>query len=578
VTFVFQQNTPLLTIDTDIGAVGQAGFAGYDTTDGKYRVTGSGSDIWGAADSFHFHAIDLYNQYGVATVKVDSIGDTHTFAKAGLMLRGGLAPEDPHILLDVRPNGGIEFMQRSAVGANTQFIAGGSTTFPVWLRLIHAPQTVTPQNVTAQISNDGTNWQTIGSTASQCCWLAGLAVTSHDNSALAQGVFEFPQLDIDWPARDYEVSDTGQQGYAWRFNGRYTVVGGGADIWGTRDTYNYLPLGGPSGLVARVLSLENTNTYAKAGVRMDLTDGHNVILDVRPTGDIEFMARPSSGAAMQFIAGAVHTFPVWLKIVDSGGVVTGSMSSDGTAWTEVGSVTVGGAARLMTSLAVTSHDTSKYTTAVFDRVAGVDSSVSPPPPAPDIVVYANDVPAENIHGVFAKTSDSTSPGSIALTTPVGGAAQPNNPLASPADYVDVTFNANADVPYTIWIRVKAAANSKLSDSLWAQFSDAKLSGTLAYDIGGTSGLLVNLATDSTASSLHNWGWANGAYWLAQPATVSFNSAGPHTLRIQPREYGVMLDQIVLSPSRFFNAGAHCPNSCGGAPGPLSNDTTIVPKP
>src|SRR5205085_8559154 len=123
-------------------------------------------------------------------------------------------------------------------------------------------------------------------------------------------------------------------------------------------------------------------------------------------------------------------------------------------------------------------------------------------------------------------------------------------------------------PYTIWIRVKAAANSKLSDSLWAQFSDAKVSGTLVYGLGGASGLLVNLATDSTASSLHGWGWANGAYWLAQPATVSFNSAGPHTMRIQPREYGVMLDQIVLSPSRFFNAGAHCPNSCGAAPGPL----------
>jgi hypothetical protein len=51
------------------------------------------------------------------------------------------------------------------------------------------------------------------------------------------------------------------------------------------------------------------------------------------------------------------------------------------------------------------------------------------------------------------------------------------------------------------------------------------------------------------------------------ATVTFASAGTHTVRIQIREDGVQLDQIVLSPSRFFNA----------APGGVSNDTTIVSK-
>jgi hypothetical protein len=40
------------------------------------------------------------------------------------------------------------------------------------------------------------------------------------------------------------------------------------------------------------------------------------------------------------------------------------------------------------------------------------------------------------------------------------------------------------------------------------------------------------------------------------------------MRIQVREDGVMLDQIVLSPSTFMSA----------APGPVTNDTTIVPKP
>jgi hypothetical protein len=61
---------------------------------------------------------------------------------------------------------------------------------------------------------------------------------------------------------------------------------------------------------------------------------------------------------------------------------------------------------------------------------------------------------------------------------------------------------------------------------------------------------AHFARDSTASSLHDWGWVNGASWLSQPATVTFGSTGPHTLRVQIREDGVELDQIVLSPSRY----------------------------
>jgi hypothetical protein len=40
------------------------------------------------------------------------------------------------------------------------------------------------------------------------------------------------------------------------------------------------------------------------------------------------------------------------------------------------------------------------------------------------------------------------------------------------------------------------------------------------------------------------------------------------MRIQVREDGVEFDQIVLSPSTYLNA----------APGPVSGDSTIVPKP
>jgi hypothetical protein len=80
--------------------------------------------------------------------------------------------------------------------------------------------------------------------------------------------------------------------------------------------------------------------------------------------------------------------------------------------------------------------------------------------------------------------------------------------------------------------------------------------------------MVNLATDSTASSLNGWGWHNTAYWLSQTTTVTFPAGGTQTLRVQIREDGVQVDQIVLSPTTYLST----------APGPVTNDHTIVPKP
>jgi hypothetical protein len=103
--------------------------------------------------------------------------------------------------------------------------------------------------------------------------------------------------------------------------------------------------------------------------------------------------------------------------------------------------------------------------------------------------------------------------------------------------------------------------------VWVQFSDARAGGSPVYPINTTSGLMVNLATDSAATSLSEWGWQNGAYWLSQPTTITFATSGAHVMRIQIREDGVRWDQIVLSPSTYLNA----------APGAVGGDHTVVPK-
>jgi hypothetical protein len=147
-----------------------------------------------------------------------------------------------------------------------------------------------------------------------------------------------------------------------------------------------------------------------------------------------------------------------------------------------------------------------------------------------------------------------------------GWATADRPLAAPANYFEMTFDAPAGITYRVWLRLRASGNSKWNDAVWVQFSDSVASATPIYRIGSTSALMVNLERCSGCGT-SGWGWHNGAYWLSQTTAISFASSGTHTLRVQIREDGVEVDQIVLSPSRYL----------ASAPGGITNDNTIVPK-
>lgn len=565
-------------VDQDIGSVGVAGSASYSS--GVFTVNGAGADIWGTADAFNF-AYQPLSGDGQIVARVTGVQNTSSFAKAGVMLRETASASAADVILDVKPGGGVEFMSRTSTGGSTSYLGGAGNAAPVWLKLARTGTTVT-----GSVSSDGATWTVVGTTTVSMASsaLAGLAVCSHSTSATTTATFDNVSVGavsgggggggggaVPSPWASQDVGSTGVAGSASYASGQFTVNGAGADIWGTADAFQfvYQPLAGDGQITARVTSLQNTSSFAKAGVmlRETLSAGStHVILDVRPGGSVEFMSRPSTGAATNYLGGATQGLPAWLRLTRSGSTVTAAVSADGSTWSTVGSTSVSMASSIDVGLAVCSHTTSATTTATFDNVSVAAGGSTPPPPPPptatDVVIYASDVPASGIHGVWSPTSDSTSPSGLKLATPDNGWSSPNAPLASPNDYVDVTFNATAGVPYRLWLRLQALNNNKYNDSVWVQFSDAQ-----AYPIGSTSGLLVNLATDGTGASLSGWGWQDAAYWLSQPTTFTFSTTGSHTIRIQVREDGVQFDQIVLSPSRYLTS----------APGPYSNDTTIVTK-
>lgn len=60
-------------------------------------------------------------------------------------------------------------------------------------------------------------------------------------------------------------------------------------------------------------------------------------------------------------------------------------------------------------------------------------------------------------------------------------------------------------------------------------------------------LTVNLE-ESEDVNIQGWGWQDNAYWSKQSGDIFFEKDGPHILRVQRREDGVSVDQILLTPS------------------------------
>ena len=172
-----------------------------------------------------------------------------------------------------------------------------------------------------------------------------------------------------------------------------------------------------------------------------------------------------------------------------------------------------------------------------------------------------------IVGAWSRLDDATAASGVRLQNPNAGAPKITPALADPADYFEMTFDADAGRPYRLWIRGKAAGNHWANDSVHVQFSDAiTAAGAPVFRIGTTSSAEVNLE-DCSGCGVSGWGWQDDGYGagVLGPA-IRFATSGAHTIRVQVREDGLGIDQIVLSAGRFVSA----------APGALKNDATIVP--
>jgi len=152
-----------------------AGFT--DKGNNAFTMAAGGTDIWDVGDQFRF-AYKPLNGNGSITMRVDSVGNTNAWAKAGPMIRETLDAGAKNAYFAVTPGNGVSFQWRtttSSASANSQ--TAGLVT-PYWVRI-----TRTANVFKAEYSADGKTWTQQGTSTTVAMGTnvyIGMAVTSHD--------------------------------------------------------------------------------------------------------------------------------------------------------------------------------------------------------------------------------------------------------------------------------------------------------------------------------------------------------------------------------------------------------------
>lgn len=221
------------------------------------------------------------------------------------------------------------------------------------------------------------------------------------------------------------------------------------------------------------------------------------------------------------------------------------------------------------SACVESPGTYRYQVSVSDHRGAVVTrsfTVTVEEGPAEIVLYAAD--AETA-GRWSLVSDPLAAGGTRAYDRNAGTAKVTTPAAQPANFITLAFVADPARTYKLWLRLKADGNDYGNDSVWVQFSgSATQSGSEVYRIGTMSGLAVNLEECANCGT-SGWGWEDDGWGAVNRngVTLRFPEGGQQWIRIQTREDGVSVDQIVLSAAQYVTT----------RPGAAKNDTTILKK-
>jgi hypothetical protein len=186
--------------------------------------------------------------------------------------------------------------------------------------------------------------------------------------------------------------------------GTYTITATGADIWNAADQFHYAfkTLTGPGSIVAKVLSVDNTDPWAKAGVmiRETLDAGSKfAAVYITPGNGCRFQARMDTGVnatsdtAVVTVEQTAITSPYWIKMErDVAGNFRGFYSADGSSWRAMtwNPQNISMSSNVYVGLAVTAHNAAATCEVKFSNIT-VTGTVGPQWTDQDVGIESNSV-------------------------------------------------------------------------------------------------------------------------------------------------------------------------------------------
>jgi len=115
-----QRSVGIFDAQTDVGRVTRPGSAAYDPQRQEYRLSGSGRNMWGAEDDFHFVWKRVSGNFILSTrARIVGAG-AEPHRKIGWTIRPSLGPNAAHVTAAVHGDGLMSLQFRRAAGGTTE--------------------------------------------------------------------------------------------------------------------------------------------------------------------------------------------------------------------------------------------------------------------------------------------------------------------------------------------------------------------------------------------------------------------------------------------------------------------------
>jgi len=376
----------------------------------------------------------------------------------------------------------------------------------------------TPTSCSAQGKNCGAIGDGCGGTLNCGTCSSGQICSSSNTCVTGSG----------WSSQD--VGSVSAAGSFSQSSGTFTVKGSGADIWSSADSFRYVyqTLSGDGSITARVASVQNVNTWSKAGVMMrdGLTAGaKNVYMLTSPTAtnNYRWQVRSSAGgsttsAVPSSTACGNGTAPVWVRITRSGSTLTGFCSANGSSWTVVGSATVSMSSTLEVGLAVTSHLNGTLATGMFDNVSIGSASCTP---------TTCSALGKNCGSVSNGCGGTLNCGTCTSPQTCGGGGVPNVCGGSSTSSCSFTITQNGYDGPNWWGTISFKNNGPANASNFSLTFNVPTGAHCTNDAVPTGAVLSPLnGTGTTASTVSNtctFTWSNTTLASGEPMTMHYST-------------------------------------------------------